>query len=169
MLLKRNRKNIVPMGYYADPAELQEAFLKWLNNSLTPYLTQLEKAFVQEFKLIPQMYKYDAHLNQSWHYNIKQIEAIKTIIEENVNKTGADDFELQIVIDCKHPHITWGTAINIGYEKIYTVFNDEEFICYGISIGPLLFNLDEAMSLNAATELIEQVLIDLRINYVQNS
>ena len=53
LLLKKAGENLVPAGCYTDPTEIQTALYAWVDGSLFPFFSALEKASVNKLKLIP--------------------------------------------------------------------------------------------------------------------
>jgi hypothetical protein len=169
MLLKKIGEDIVPAGWYEDPAARQAALEYWLKDSLFPLFKWLEEAMVNEFKLIPAMYSYDVCINHKWHKALRKVEEIGVHIIEEISLTGCEYLEIQLVIDLLHPHVRWGTLVNLYLEKRSVLYDDEDFECDVIVMEPMYFSIAEPLSLQAAGAIIENVLIDLRINYVANS
>lgn len=169
MLLKRIVENIVPAGWYEDSNARQKALEHWFQDSLFPLFKWLEEAMVNEFKLIPSMYSYDVCINTKWYKDLHKSEEIAKYIGEEIDRAGCDHLQIQIVIDLLHPHVRWGTVFNIYLGKSYELYDEEEFACDVIAIEPTYFSIAQPLSLQAASMIIENVLIDLRINYVQNS
>ncbi len=169
MLLKRVGENIVPANWYVDPFERQVALEHWFNDSLFPLFKSLEVSIVNEFKLIPAMYGYEVCINSKQYKDLKKVEEIGVHIEDEIGRSGCEPLHIQIVIDLVHPHTRWGTELDIYLEKNTQEFDDESFECDVITIEPMYFSIAQPLSLHAANTIIENLLIDLRINYVQNS
>jgi hypothetical protein len=167
--LKKVGENVVPVGYYTDPNERESAVLAWLNVSLFPFFKNLEKAIKDEFKLIPQMLSYDAFVGNEWHKGLSSLSVLENIMRGFVRKGLSGPFQIQIVIECSHPHSCWGTVLDVTFDRCEKEVEGEMYDCHGFTIEAVWFNLDEPMSLAAGLELTENVLVELRINYVQNS
>lgn len=160
---------VVPIGCYTDPTQRRKAILAWLYYSLFPFLDALEISIRDEFRLSPQMLGFDVHVVNEWYKNRTSLAHVENAMNAYVADNPPDPFKFQIVINCTHPHMTWGTELDIAFDKREDEIRGELFDCYGFSIEQEWFNLDEQISLSGAQELIEEILIALRVDYVQKS
>jgi hypothetical protein len=105
--LKKVGENVVSGGYYTDTAASATALLWWIDGSLLPFFKTLQKAILDEFKLIPQMLSYDTCVAGEWNKGLSTISILEEIIKDHIIANGSDPFQLQIVIECTYPHISW--------------------------------------------------------------
>jgi len=168
LFLKKAGENLVPAGCYTDPAARQTALYAWVDGSLFPFFSALEKAIIDEFRLIPQMLRYDVCVAGNWHTELSPGSVLEEAIREYIRQSDARPFQLQLVIECVHPHIKWGTVVDLGFEMRQREFDHELHDCYGFEIEPVWFNLDEQMPFAVALELTGIILNAIRIDYVQN-
>lgn len=168
LLLKKAGENLVPAGCYTDPTARQTALYGWVDGSLFPFFNALEKAIIDEFRLIPQMLRYEVCVAGNWHTELSSSSVLEEVIRDYIRQSDSCPFQLRLVIECIHPHISWGTVVDLGFEMRQREFDDEVHDCYGFVIEPVWFNLDEQMPFDIGLELVEIVLGELRIIYVQN-
>ena len=167
-LLKKAGENLVPAGCYTDPAARQTALYAWVDGSLFPFFIALEKAIIDEFRLMPQMLRYEVCVAGNWHTELSSSSVLEEVIKDYIRQSDSRTFQLQLVINCVQPHIKWGTVVDVGFEMRQREFDDELHDCYGFEIEAVWFNLDEQMPFSTGLLLIENVLDEIRINYVQN-
>jgi len=160
MDFKRYGEEWVPLGFFYDTVERIEALRLRISDSLMPLLFQLKDEILTHYTLDENSLRFSACIYGIWFTQIS-LETLQEIAENELYRLGAENFKIQLVIecfDCQHDGlIYWGTLINIIYgEETWT--NDE-------TEYPIWFLYIEDME-NLIEEPISDVVIDFMIGVI---
>lgn len=162
---KKQGKGYLPLGTLEGRA-LNNAIKKWVESSLGPFIVYLGNEIRREFRLPPSMMSLNfsccddtIFICATGEELFSQIQS-KTQSKKNWPNPECFDVAIEVVCTNGDEDTIWSDYIGIAIMQ----YDNRESGPYWVAvIGDYQFSLEEQMSLRKAQEIVENVLLSLRI------